>query len=266
VSTVGSQHRGRLTARRGDGRCVYHGPGDMTPTLGTDKPARAQEAFQLSPQQVAYFDTFGFLMLPGLFKDDVEEIVAGFERIFADESNTRMETHHPLHGEQRRVIILSFIDKDPCLRQLRQDSRVLGIVNSLIGERNEYAESDGSIFYCESSWHADIYGAPMHKYHVKLSFYLDPLFAESGAIRMIPGTNHFQETFATTLRTNLEDPLGIGAVYGVDGAEIPSFALASNPGDVVVWNYRTLHASYNGGDRRRLFSISFREPSTANER
>lgn len=235
----------------------------MRPFLGTDEAPSAGAPFQLSPEQVRYFETFGFLKLRNLFVSEIDDIAAGFDAIFEDEANERMETHYAIHGERRRVTIPSFIDKDRRLQWLRSDDRVLGIARSLIGPDYNYGESDGSIFYCGTAWHADIFGAPMSQYHVKLYFYLDVLSAESGAIRMIPGTNHFSETFATTLRADLEDPAKVLMTYGVDGSEIPSVALDTNPGDLLVGNYRTLHASFKGGDGRRLFTMSFKEPRSS---
>jgi hypothetical protein len=223
--------------------------------------ATRRESFQLSPQQVAYFETFGFIRLRGLFADDIERITAAFEKVFEDERNERMETYDALHGEERRVIVPVFIDRHATLRQLRNDPRVVGVVRALIGDDYEFAESDGSLFWCESSWHPDIYGAPISRYHVKLSFYLDELRGENGAIRVIPGTNHHEGAFARTLLKHFFGETSIAEVYGVDEREIPSYTVESEPGDVIVWNYRTIHGSYHGGARRRLFSISFREPA-----
>jgi hypothetical protein len=213
----------------------------------------------LSAQQVTFFETFGFLRLPGLFRDDIDEIIAGFEAVFAAETHLRMETYEPLHGEQRRLIIPQFITKDPRLEQLLQDRRVNGVVRSLLGDGYEYAESDGNLFDCESTWHSDTYGAPLHLHHVKLSFYLDTLREDSGAIRVIPGTNFFNEDFALSIRKRIREPEHIAREFGVDDRDIPSVALETDPGDVVVWDFRTIHASFYGGKRRRLFSINFRE-------
>jgi hypothetical protein len=235
------------------------GVGRRTVTRVSSLQTTRREDFQLSPQQVAYFETFGFIRLRGLFANDIEGITVAFERVFEDEQNERMETYDALHGEERRLIVPVFIDRHEKLRQLRNDPRVQGIVQGLIGDNYEYAESDGSLFWCESSWHPDIYGAPLSKYHVKLSFYLDELHGENGAIRVIPGTNHFEGTFARTLLKHFFGGTPIKDVYGVDERDIPSYTVESEPGDVIVWNYRTIHGSYHGGARRRLFSISFRE-------
>jgi ectoine hydroxylase-related dioxygenase (phytanoyl-CoA dioxygenase family) len=215
-------------------------------------------ATQLTPQQVTYFETFGFLKLPGVFAADVDDIVQGFEEVFAVEGHPRMELYEPLHGRERRLIIPQFVTKSPKLSRLLDDPRVVGIVSSLLGDDYEYAESDGNLFDCESAWHSDMYGAPLHLHHVKLSFYLDRLRADSGAIRVIPGTNFFNETFAKTVRRKLLDPDNIRNEFGVDGREIPSVPLETDPGDLVVWDFRTVHASYHGGVRRRLFSINFK--------
>jgi hypothetical protein len=213
----------------------------------------------LTPPQVAFFETFGYLKLPGLFADDVDEIIGGFEEVFAAEGHLRMELYEPLHGEERRLIIPQFITKSERLTRLLEDARVTGVVSSLLGDRYEYAESDGNLFDCESTWHSDIYGAPMHLHHVKLSFYLDQLRADSGAIRVMPGTNFFNEQFALAVRKHIKDVSKIEDEFGVPDRGLPSVVLETDPGDVVVWDFRTIHASFYGGKRRRLFSINFRE-------
>jgi hypothetical protein len=225
----------------------------------------AHQGFCLSRQQIAFFNTFGFLHLPGLFRDDIEGISAGFERVFADPTHEHWDMHGSLHGGDLRVIVSSFIDKDEALQGLRGDPRVLGVVSGLIGDGYEYAESDGNIWYCETYWHSDVYGSPLSTYHVKLSFYLDPLHGGNGAIRLIPGSNFYSESFAQALHRDLANHEGIKEIYGVDGQQIPSWTLESEPGDLIVWNQRTIHASYNGGDRRRSFALTFREPGASNE-
>lgn len=219
----------------------------------------AHEGFRLSPQQVSYFNTFGFLLLRGLFCDDIDRITAGFERVFADPDHEHWEMYGSLHGEQRRVIVAGFIDKDEELRRLRDDPRVLGVVQSLIGDAYDYAESDGNVWYCETFWHSDVYGSPLSTFHVKLSFYLDPLREDTGAIRLIPGSNFYTESYASELHRNLSNHEKIKEIYGVEGNEIPAWTLESEPGDLIVWNQRTIHASYNGGDRRRSFAMTFKE-------
>jgi Phytanoyl-CoA dioxygenase (PhyH) len=215
--------------------------------------------YLLTPQQVHFFETFGFLKLPGLFADDIENIVGGFEDLFGDKGQAVWETNEPLHGDARRVIIPGFIEQSPRLAPLQHDPRIVGIVQSLIGREYKWASSDGNLFYCESYWHPDDYAAPLHHYHIKLSFYLDDLTGGNGAIRIIPGSHFHQQTYARTLRKDFKDAAAMKDLYGIAGGEIPSCTVESTPGDLIIWNFRTIHGSYNGGERRRLFSMNFGE-------
>ena len=230
---------------------------DMTSNI--EQPDTVDSKYLLTPQQIHFFETFGFLKLPGLVADDIAEIIGGFEDLFGNKDQPVWETKEALHGEEKRVIIPGFIEQSPRLAPLKDDPRVIGVAQSLLGPQYQWASSDGNLFYCESYWHPDTYAAPLNHYHVKMSFYLDELSGENGAIRVIPGSHFHNSTFARTLLKDLDDPTHVEDVYGVHGNDVPSVTLNSSPGDVIVWNFRTIHASYNGGERRRLFSLNFGE-------
>ncbi len=215
--------------------------------------------YLLSPQQIHFFETFGFLKLPGLFADDIDDIVGGFEDMFTNDEQPVWETKEALHGDEKRIIIPGFIEQSPRLAPLQHDPRVVGIVQSIIGRDYIWSSSDGNLFYCESYWHPDDYAAPLHHYHVKLSFYLDELSGDSGAIRIIPGSHFHRQSFSRTLMRAFKDEAGVEEIFGVKGSDIPSIAIDSTPGDLIIWNFRTIHGSYNGGERRRLFSLNFGE-------
>ncbi|TFG59101.1 MAG: hypothetical protein E4H32_10650 [Nitrospirales bacterium] len=221
--------------------------------------AMVDSQYLLSPQQIHFFETFGFLKIPGLFANDIDEIIGGFEDLFGNQDQPVWETNEALHGDARRVIIPGFIEQSPRLAPLQHDPRVAGIVQSLVGREYKWASSDGNLFYCESYWHPDTYAAPLHEYHIKLSFYLDDLSGNSGAIRIIPGTHLHKQTFARTLLRDFKDPAKVTELFGVAGRDIPSITVESTPGDLIIWNFRTIHGSYNGGERRRLFSLNFGE-------
>lgn len=216
----------------------------------------------LTEQQVAFFQTFGYLKLPGLFRSNLEQINAGFAEVFANDEHQRIETRELLHGERRRLMIPQFIDKSAQIAWIRDDPRVTGIATSLLGEY-DYAESDGNLLDCETSWHCDIYGAPMSIPHVKLFFYLDAQRADSGALRVIPGTQYFQETFARTLRKKVNDPQGISDEFGLERSELPAVSIETDPGDIIALDFRTIHGSFHGPGGRRLFTLNFRERAAA---
>ncbi len=229
-----------------------------------DDNASQSAPFALTAAQIHYFDTFGYLKIPGLLKDDIETINRGFEHLFGNEDQPVWETQEALHGEERRVIIPGFIEQSPLLAPLQHDPRIVGIVRSLIGPAFKWSSSDGNLFYCESYWHSDMYATPLQHYHIKISIYLDELTGDSGAIRIIPGSHFHTQTFGRTLQRDFKDTSRIEEVFGVEGKDIPAVTIESSPGDVIIWNFRTIHASYNGGERRRLFSLNFGEEQPGN--
>ena len=75
-------------------------------------------------------------------------------------------------------------------------------------------------------------GDPMH---IKIAFYLDPLTADSGSLRVIPGSHRIGDAYATALNdAALREP-------GIGGAEVPAVAFETVAGDVVVFNHNTKH-------------------------
>ncbi len=39
--------------------------------------------------------------------------------------------------------------------------------------------------------------------------------------------------------------------------EIPAWPVETDPGDVLVWSFRTFHASFHGREGRRSFFLTF---------
>ena len=244
----------------------------MNPATIPDAMEKASD-FRLSAQQIAYFQTFGFLFLPGLFKADIDRLEEGFEEAFATRTPNCVLTEDPLQEtdttfkERKRVILFQIVEQSDKLRWLATDPRVVNIVKGIMGERFEPRPTDGHIFHCDTSWHPDMGFTSMaspqggdDRFRLKLSFYLDPQRANSGAIRLIPGSHFHDGQYAKTLLTNLfGSPQKIKGVYGVDASEIPCWIVETDPGDLICWNFRTFHATFHGFERRRLFSMTYAE-------
>jgi hypothetical protein len=226
------------------------------------------EDFRLSAPQIEFFRTFGFLKLPGLFKSEVPRLVDGFNEVFANQApdielteDPLQQTDNPAFEKKRRRIIIPFIDRSQDLSWLSSDPRIVGIVDSIMaGGPYEAEPTDGHIFDCDTAWHRDFgFNSKEDPFRLKLSFYLDSQRANSGAIRVIPGTNFHQGPYATRLNTNLYgNPKRARENYGVEADQIPCTVIESDPGDLICWDYRTIHASFHGFQKRRLFSMTFR--------
>ena len=251
-----------VTSRAGAPDVLYS-PAMQRTALGGSRDAAPAGGFELSPQQVTFFETFGFLVLRGLFAAEVQQISEGFDDAFSRYADRAVVTHCHVHFDEPRRTLSNIVEACPQLQFLLDDPRVDAIATALVGEGYEYAESDGSIFTSGTSWHVDVYGSPLDRLHLKLQWYLEPLSAASGALRVIPGTNHHLSDFAVRVRSGVGlegDREDIVHAFGVEPEELPCWRLDTEPGDLLVWSFRTVHASFGAIGPRRALAMNFREP------
>jgi hypothetical protein len=210
---------------------------------------------QLTPQQLAFMDTFGYLVFPGLLSDKIDRIIEEFENVFAAHGGGH---HGKPHDGTARSCILPFVDQTDFLAALLDDPRLDGIFTSLLGEDYCYIGSDGNFYVGDTNWHSDtdwsgkMRGKPPRIFY-KMALYLDPVTATSGALRVIPGSQHYGDQYAERLQSCLRSA---PEKLGMSGSQIPAISLDSNPGDVVVFNQNTKHSAWGGSNRRRMFTIN----------
>lgn len=195
---------------------------------------------ELNPQQRAFFDTFGYLVLPGMVRDDLPWILQGFQQIFD-------QLPHRHDGTQRTI---AGTDSSELLCTLLDHPRVVGVCASLMGEDFNYLGGDANYYVGDTGWHSD--GWHDIGLFVKMAFYLDPVTRDTGCLRVIPGSHRIGSDWIPELRKCGRPEES----FGVAGRDIPSVALESQPGDVVVFNHNLQHASFGGSNARRMFTLN----------
>ena len=97
----------------------------------------------------------------------------------------------------------------------------------------------------------------------KMTFYLDPMTPDTGCLRVIPGSHRIDSYWHRSLDPDWRNGRGninlndAEAVWGLPPSDIPgSVALETNPGDLVFFNHTIFHASFGGGNRRRMFTLN----------
>ncbi len=210
---------------------------------------------KLTEQQLSHMETFGFLAFPGLMKDKIDSIIESFESIWNEQGGGHNGT---VHDGTARSCIVPFIDQSTFLSGLLDDNRINGIFSSLLGEDFVYLGSDGNFYVSDTNWHSDtdwsgkMRGKPPRIYY-KMAFYLDPLTRNTGALRVIPGSHCYGDVFAESVESAIrKSPEN----WGLKGSEVPSIALETEPGDIVVFNQNTKHSAWGGSERRRMFTIN----------
>lgn len=208
----------------------------------------------LSEQQKAYFELFGYLYLPGLFADEIQEISRQFDALFEDNPDDVVEWVHEFHDNRMRRFISAVTEKSDYVAALVRDQRICDVANFVLGKGYEFTGSDASIYDCGTKYHQDGHTITDDSTNIKMALYLDPIDATTGAIRVIPGSHHRGDRFSGLLNRDLF--LG-GDKLGLATEDVPATVLASEPGDLILWDYRLLHATAYGGNQRRMLAFEF---------
>lgn len=206
----------------------------------------------LTRQQQNFFDTFGYLKIPNVLQGNLSTVNDAFNTLFDINNQQVIEWRHEAHYMKSRRVLLQFIERQPTLAALLEHPVIDGVFRSILGENYLYRVSEGNIFTGDTYWHSDLYNAHFKYQHIKILFYLEPLDATSGAFRLIPGSHHFGDHYANLLEKfswKHEEH------YGLQKDDVPSIVIPTQPGDLLVFDYRLKHATCHTKTPRRMFSI-----------
>lgn len=200
---------------------------------------------ELTAEQIGFFRTFGYLALPNLFAtNEVAWITSEFEAAIHSAGGQA-------HDGTRRTMFGGPIERTERLCSLLDDARIVGILSGILGDDFNYCSGDGNYYTGDTGWHPD--GNWGELFAVKIAFYLDPLTPETGCLRVIPGSQE-PDFYARKHKIDLNRSREL---FGVAPKDIPgAVALATRPGDLVIFNHDTYHGAWGGGQRRRMFTMN----------
>ena len=195
----------------------------------------------LTSGQKQFFDTFGYLALPGLLSEDIGWITDEFAMVFKDKGL--------VHDPSKRTMFVRFVDSRERLCTLLDHPKVEGALTSLVGDDFNYVGSDGNYYSGDTPWHPD--GEHHVGQYVKIAFYLDPVDRETGALRVIPGSHRLTVDWWSARDASRSEEL-----WGIAQRDVPSIALTSKPGDVVIFDHNLMHSAFGGSSQRRMFTMN----------
>jgi ectoine hydroxylase-related dioxygenase (phytanoyl-CoA dioxygenase family) len=211
-----------------------------------------------------FFETFGFLYLPGVLAGEMEAISGEFDAVWA----RRPDIQHD--GINRTMYPDAFLNASSILARLIEHPVLDAVRQGILGPNYAYYNGDGNYYAGDTGWHNDAVNMPRGDeaksavVHIKTAIYLDPITAETGALRVIPGSHHLDDHFSRAISTDLLDS---ESSLGVPPRAVPAVPLPITPGDVVIFDHRIRHASFGGGPARRMFAMNFfGECSTSRQR
>jgi hypothetical protein len=116
--------------------------------------------------------------------------------------------------------------------------RVEAVAAVVLGGCVVPTRAKGVRIFGNTPWHTDS-ASPLSS--VGFLAYLEPLGAEDGALRVLPGSHH--PDFRDALR-------GLG-VNATAASALPAHVVVTEPGDLILLHEHLFHASFGGGTRRQ---------------
>ena len=186
-------------------------------------------------QHATHFDTFGFALLRNFA--DVGALSAEFDACMRDAFADPSHMNAGAAGNQFRYVPTMCERTPHSLALVRQ----LGPVASAILQAPVLPSRAKATTYRGSTmWHRD---SDSSLKSVGFIFYLEPIDAESGALRVLPGSHW-------------ADYAGAVQAFTSNAAVVPGIAIPTRPGDAIALDERLFHAS-SGGDERRQWRVDF---------
>ena len=222
----------------------------------------------LSPAQVAHYETFGFLLLPQVFTAvEMADISRDADEVWRED--------HERQPEKPYQIVVPFVEERPRLAQLPEDDRIYLSIADILGPGFVWGGSEGhkGSFTEENllQWHADRPDQTGVGYaRVKVMIYLQPMRKETGALRVIPGSQYkpFREPLMALhkdLNSLAQNDTSLYS-FGVPGPDLPCHPIEVGLGDVVMFNDYLFHGIYGKQEGRSFITLKYvkfaAEPTT----
>jgi ectoine hydroxylase-related dioxygenase (phytanoyl-CoA dioxygenase family) len=208
----------------------------------------------LTEKQKTFFKIFGYLKIPGLFADEIPNLSEQFDDVFRQYEDKVVNWVHATHDNRLRRALSDATEKSAYFASLLDDSRIQEVATSLLGSGYQFRGSDVSIYDCGTNFHQDgIDTGKRNKVNIKMALYLEQLDESSGAIRVIPGSHHQGDKYFGLLYQNWIGPDTLELATD----EYPATVVPSSPGDLLLWDYRVMHATAYRGNQRRMVAFEF---------
>ena len=207
----------------------------------------------ITPQQKAFFDTFGFIRLRQQFSaEEMEALSREVDKLFEEQRGG---------GPDQDQGIDDIIEQGEVMTRMLVDDRIFGTVEALLGPGFIWNGSEGNLSFTgatgtgEHRWHTDRPNEP-HATTYSFHLYLEQLRADTGALRVIPGS-HKPTLHDDLLPLNEQTADSSMKVYGLGPMDIPGVVIESDPGDIVFFSQKIYHGVYGMQPGRRYLKLRF---------
>jgi hypothetical protein len=208
----------------------------------------------LTEDHVAQFELFGFVILRNIFTD-------------AELKTLREEFNHAAtrHGKEvgsfdgENLHNFSMLGEDtPFYSSLLEDPRFYGPAAQLFGDDIFGLEVNSYRYVGNTSWHFNDGSPNIYGYGPKYQFpVFGPVTAETGALRVIPGSH--KDPWQSELTRWW--PLARASASKERAREyldkVPCYVTECDPGDAVLFDMRIVHGTFGGSVDRKVSAVTY---------
>jgi hypothetical protein len=214
----------------------------------------------LSSAHKSHFQVLGFVLLRQVFSpDEMQRINAAADELWQADRQGKPTSD----GGQG---VSPFVERSDFLTQIVADDRIFVTIEQLLGPGFIWAGSEGNVTaHAEHRWHADRCGVREVDYgRIKVMLYLDAMTRARGSLRVLPGSHRlpYHHDLEPLIAQQEESCL---ETFGVDGPDMPGFAVESQPGDVLFFDQCLWHAVFGGWPGRHYIALKYAAKPTAAE-
>jgi hypothetical protein len=184
----------------------------------------------MTGKQATHFEAFGFALLQRFA--DVAALSAEFDACMTDAFVDPDHMNAGAAGNQFRYVPTMCERTPHSLALLRQ---LAPVASELLRAPVLPSRAKATSYHGSTKWHRD---SDSSLKTVGFIFYLEPVDAENGALRVLPGSHHAEYAVAVD-------------AYTTNAENVPGVAIPTLPGDAIALNERLFHASQGGAERRQ---------------
>ena len=126
------------------------------------------------------------------------------------------------------------------------DRRFIGTAEALLGGAVIPECPEGVLYFADAGWHND---DGIGVCGVKFAAYFEHLDADNGALRLMPGSHHFDQHTRLVANRDSHMPIDTDAKAAAYNPSFPGYVAETWPGDVIAFDLHTWHSSTGGRDR-----------------
>jgi len=213
----------------------------------------------LTDERIDHYRTFGYAVLRRHLRDDeADRLRREVKTAQRDAFGPRLDERSFAGGIPGHYLPMMSRQRTPINLAMIEDDRFLGAAGELVGGRVLPTYAEGILYFGSTPLHHD---AGPGAQGVKFVAYLEPLTADTGALRLLAGSHHPGVTAALTgwvRRHRIHDDKTLLAQV----AGLPLAVVETKPGDVVVFDWHTRHASLGGVDRLQWTVSYVKDPAS----